>query len=106
MRFARHLGQLSLFEEGWLRDQENVAQHPWLAQTGWVVFQPQQKFVELHHHPVRSIEEASRYFVKVASTPPRRGGEIRHTTPFGQQPTPASRRDQPSSGTTNTSASD
>jgi hypothetical protein len=24
-----------LFEEGWLRDQENVAKLPKLAQTGW-----------------------------------------------------------------------
>src|SRR5215471_5544225 len=36
----------------------------------------QNKFVaELDHHPVRSIEEASRHFIEVADTPPRRGGE-------------------------------
>src|SRR5215468_5265207 len=62
-----------LSEEGWLRDQEKVAKHPKLAQTGWC--STSTKFLELDHHPVRSIEEASRYFVEVASTPPRRGGE-------------------------------
>src|SRR5262249_34498520 len=29
---------------------------------------------ELDHHPVRSTKEASRYFIEVAATPPRRGG--------------------------------
>src|SRR5262249_30992220 len=37
--------------------------------------QPQQNSVEFDHHPVRSIKEASRHFIDVASTPPRRGGE-------------------------------
>ena len=37
--------------------------------------QPPQNSVEFDHHPVRSIKEASRYFIEVASTPPRRGGE-------------------------------
>jgi hypothetical protein len=37
--------------------------------------QPQQNSVEFGHHPVRSITEASRYFIDVASTPPRGGGE-------------------------------
>src|SRR5262249_38277698 len=39
--------------------------------------QTQQNSVEFDHHPVRSIKEASRYFIDVASTPPRRGGENR-----------------------------
>src|SRR5215471_19191289 len=42
--------------------------------------QPQQNSVELDHHPVRSIKEASRYLVEVASTPPRRGGEKLRTS--------------------------
>src|SRR5215471_7826280 len=37
--------------------------------------QPQENYLEFDHHPVRSIKEASRYFVKVASTPPQRGGD-------------------------------
>jgi hypothetical protein len=32
--------------------------------------------LELNHHPVRSIEEASRYFTGVAATPPRRGKTV------------------------------
>src|SRR5262250_3225490 len=39
--------------------------------------QPQHNSVEFDHHPVRATKEASRYFVEVASTPPRRGGENR-----------------------------
>src|SRR5215831_17354729 len=37
--------------------------------------QPQQNSAEFDHHPVRSTKEASRYFIDVAATPPRRGGE-------------------------------
>src|SRR5262249_23203195 len=37
--------------------------------------QPQQNSVEFDHHPVRSIKEASRYFVDVASTPPQKKKE-------------------------------
>ena len=47
--------------------------------------QTPQNSVEFDHHPVRSIKEASRYFIEVAATPPRRGGELR-TSAFGQQP--------------------
>ena len=47
--------------------------------------QPQQNSVELDHHPVRSIKEASRYFVEVASTPPRRGGENREPVLLGKR---------------------
>src|SRR5215467_445314 len=47
--------------------------------------QPQQNSVEFGHHPVRSIKEASRYFVDLASTPPRRGGENCGPLLFGQQ---------------------
>jgi hypothetical protein len=54
--------------------------------------QPQQTSVEFEHHPVRSIEEASRYFVDVASTPPRRGGENCGPLRFGQQPRKAAVR--------------
>jgi hypothetical protein len=38
--------------------------------------QPQQDSVEFDHHPGRSRKEAARYFIDVAPTPPRRGGEI------------------------------
>src|SRR5262249_42406599 len=41
--------------------------------------QPPQNSLEFDHHPVRSIKDASRYLVEVASTPPRRGGENRVT---------------------------
>jgi hypothetical protein len=51
-----------------------------------VVIKHQLKFSELDHHPVRSIKEASRHFIEVADTPPRRGGEKSGTavgnTPF------------------------
>src|SRR5262249_61138661 len=47
--------------------------------------QPQQNSVEFDHHPVRSIKEASRYFIEVASTPPRRGGENRGSLRLGKQ---------------------
>src|SRR5262249_43692818 len=36
---------------------------------------PTKNLLELDHHPVRSIKEASRYLIEVAATPPRRGGE-------------------------------
>ena len=52
--------------------------------TGGV--QPQQDSVEFDHHPVRSIKEASRYFVEVASTPPQRGGENRVPLLFSNKP--------------------
>ena len=48
--------------------------------------QLQQNSVEFDHHPVRSIKEASRYFVDVASTPPRRGGENCGPLRFGNSP--------------------
>src|ERR1051326_3383494 len=48
--------------------------------------QPQRNSAEFDHHPVRSITEASRYFVEVASTPPRRGGENCGTLRFGNNP--------------------
>jgi hypothetical protein len=41
-----------------------------------VVINHQQFLLEFTHHPGRSIKEASRYFIEVAATPPRRGGEI------------------------------
>src|SRR5262249_47411537 len=48
--------------------------------------QPPQNSVEFDHHPVRSIKEASRYFIEVAATPSsERRGKLR-TSVFGQQP--------------------
>jgi hypothetical protein len=40
-----------------------------------VVINHQQFLLEFTHHPVRSPKDASRYFIDVAATPPRRGGE-------------------------------
>ena len=62
-----------LSEEG-LRDQQKAAQHP-LARADGVVINHQQFLLEFTHRPIRSNEEASRYFIDVAATPPRRGGE-------------------------------
>src|SRR5215831_8147545 len=59
----------------------STAVHPLLFEEGWVaradgvVSKHQQFLLEFSHHPVRSTKEASRYFVSVAATPPRRGGE-------------------------------
>ena len=39
---------------------------------------PQGNSVGMDHHPIRSLEEASQYFIEVADTPPRRGGERAH----------------------------
>src|SRR5215467_13966649 len=64
-----------LSKEGWLRDQENIAQPPLNAQTGW--FLSSRKF-ELPNHPGRSYQRLLRgIFLKVASTPPWKGGEYR-----------------------------
>ena len=47
-----------------------------LARADGVVSNFQNEFLEeFSHHPVRSIKEASRHFIVVAATPPRRGGE-------------------------------
>src|SRR5262249_38748589 len=48
-----------------------------LARADGVVFNLQQNSAEFDHHPVRSTKEASRYFIEVAASPPRRGGENR-----------------------------
>src|SRR5215470_69427 len=62
-----------LSKEGWLRDQENIAQPPLNAQTGWLL--SSRKF-ELPNHPGRSHQRLLRgIFWKVASTPPWKGGE-------------------------------
>src|SRR5215468_12237133 len=47
--------------------------------------QPQQNSAEFGHHPVRSIKEASRYFVEVASTLLGEEGKIEQLS-FRQQP--------------------
>src|SRR6476661_6550905 len=43
------------------------------ARADGVVFVHKEILSELDHHPVRSLEEASQYFIEVADTPPRRG---------------------------------
>src|SRR5215510_308467 len=48
--------------------------------------QPQQNSVKFDHHPVRSIKEASRYFIEVAATPPQRGGESLTKSTLGNCP--------------------
>src|SRR5215471_7103811 len=64
-----------LSKEGWLRDQENIAQPPLSAQTGWLL--SSRKF-ELTNHPGRSHQRLLRgIFLKVAATPPWKGGEYR-----------------------------
>src|SRR5215813_10896320 len=49
-----------------------------LARADGVVIIHNKILLELNHHPVRSIEDASQYFIEVADTPPRRGGETAH----------------------------
>ena len=55
-----------------------------LARADGVVSKHQQFLLEFSHHPVRSTKEASRYFIDVAATPPRRGGEKSRASAFGQ----------------------
>jgi len=57
-----------------------------LARADGVVFNLNKNSVEFDHHPVRSIKDASRYFVEVAATPPRGGGESGGTLGFGNNP--------------------
>src|SRR6476661_2152188 len=42
------------------------------ARADGVVLVHKEILSELDHHPVRSTEDASRYFIEVADTPPRR----------------------------------
>jgi hypothetical protein len=46
-----------------------------LDRAAGVVIRSNEILSELDHHPVRSIKEASRYFIDVAATHPQRGGE-------------------------------
>src|SRR5262249_39662275 len=62
-----------LSEEGWAA-RSRKRREASLARADGVVFNLNRILLELDHHPVRSIKEASRHFVEVASTPPRRGG--------------------------------
>ena len=57
-----------------------------LIRADGVVINHQPNLLEFPHHPVRSIKEASRYFVEVAATPPRRGGENCGPLRFGSNP--------------------
>src|SRR5262245_51023666 len=57
-------------EEGWPSDQENIAQHPLFARTGWCSDR-----WDKEHHPGGVHKEASRHFLGDAATPPR--GEAR-----------------------------
>src|SRR5215475_14357538 len=67
-------GDFSPLGEGWLRDQEK-SRSILSSRRGGGDKLPNRFVAELDHHPVRSIEEASRHFIEVADTPPRRGGE-------------------------------
>src|SRR5262249_45628571 len=49
-----------------------------LARADGVVVIHNTILLELNHHPVRSIDDASPYFMEVADTPPRREGEKAH----------------------------
>src|SRR5262245_4381464 len=53
-------------EEGWPSDQENTAQHPLFARTGWCSDR-----TDKEHHPGGVDKEASRHFLGDAATPPR-----------------------------------
>src|SRR5215470_6479017 len=53
-------------EEGWPSDQENIAQHPLFARTGWCSDR-----TDKEHHPGGVDKEASHHFLGDAATPPR-----------------------------------
>src|SRR5262245_23288368 len=53
-------------EEGWPSDQENIAQHPLFARTGWCSDR-----WDKEHHPGGVHKEASHHFLGDAATPPR-----------------------------------
>src|SRR5262250_132227 len=60
-------------EEGWPSDQENIAQHPLFARTGWCSAR-----TDKEHHPDGVDKEASRHFLGDAATllAVMRGGEF------------------------------
>jgi hypothetical protein len=69
-----------LSEEGWLRDQEKSREAS-IARADGVVFNLNKILWNLDHHPVRSIKDASRYFVEVAAIPSSgRRGKIPNMT--------------------------
>ena len=53
-------------EEGWPSDQENTAQHPLFARTGWCSDR-----TDKEHHPGGVDKEASRHFLGDTASPPR-----------------------------------
>src|SRR5262244_2768082 len=67
-------------EEGWPSDQENTAQHPLFARTGWCSDR-----TDKEHHPGGVNKEASRHFLGNAATPPR--GNARRGIRFFQNET-------------------
>ena len=67
-------------EEGWPSDQENTAQHPLFARTGWCSYR-----TDKEHHPDGVDKEASRHFLGDAATPPR--GDARRGIRFFQNDT-------------------
>src|SRR5439155_1176050 len=65
-------------EEGWLRQEENVAKPPKGCRRGGgshAMSKTHSETVGVSDHPVRSSKVAARYFLDVASTPPLGGGE-------------------------------
>src|SRR5262245_56975915 len=67
-------------EEGWPSDQENTAQHPLFARTGWCSDRPDKE-----HHPGGVDKEASRHFLGDTAPPPR--GDARRGIRFFQHDT-------------------
>jgi hypothetical protein len=57
-----------------MRGQSNAAKPPFSAQTGWSV-RRKSSILAVLTTPSAPLEEASRHFIYVASTPPLRGGE-------------------------------
>src|SRR5215510_7718640 len=68
-------------EEGWPSDQENIAQHPLFARTGWCSDR-----WDKEHHPGGVHKEASRHFLGDAASPPR--GDARRGIRSFQYETP------------------
>src|SRR5262245_1312342 len=71
-------------EEGWPSDQENTAQHPLLARTGWCSDR-----TDKEHHPGGVDKGASRHFLGDTATPPR--GDARRGIRFFQNDTSCSK---------------
>src|SRR5690349_304795 len=67
-------------EEGWPSDQENTAQHPLFARTGWCSDR-----TDKEHHPGGVDKEAARHFLGDAATAPR--GDARRGIRFFQNDT-------------------